>query len=405
MEQRRRAYTCTETEQKPGGGNALNQVINWMGGWPKEGLVASADWDERLARAAAKPADGAAIGGGAAARWEAQGEPRLREQLAQRLLKGKTGGNARLLTLTAGADGALAWILERAAKPGDVVLVERLTSRSALQTFRRAGLQPLAIAGDRSGMDPEALTTALYRYRPKLVYVGWSCTDPEGAAWSAERRQAVRARCQEAGVWLVTDDRSELLVYDGLDTEADRRIEPGVLSIGQLPPGLISGLRFGWIAGPAESLRREAAEEDLSPGARRNHALAGEVEQRALSGLLEEQELGPLIDMLRVQCAARMRKLTELLAGRRVPDLAWTTPKGGIHLWIVLPQGLDGESLLKGAWLKGLLFQPGGPFYAKDPQSNTLRITHAFADEKQLKLGVSRLAESIEEFTGRWSVN
>ncbi|MFD0673139.1 aminotransferase class I/II-fold pyridoxal phosphate-dependent enzyme [Cohnella sp. GCM10027633] len=377
----------------------MNQVINWMGGWPKEGLVAGADWDERLARAAAKAAEIAAISG-ISHRFEAQGTPKLREQLAQGLLRGKTGGNARLLTVTNGADGALSWILDRTAKPGDVVLVERLTSRSALQSFRRAGLQPMAIAGDRGGMDPEALTTALYRYRPKLVYVGWTCTDPEGASWSADRKQAVRARCLEAGVLLVTDDRQEMLLYDGDDPESHRRLDPGVLSIGQLPPGLISGLRIGWIAGHIESLRQDPNAE--VPAIK--EPLVSAIEQRALSDLIEEQPLAPLIEMFKVQCDVRMRKLTDLLSHKRLPDVTWATPKGGIHLWVALPQGLDGETLLKGAWLKGLIFQPGGPFYAKDPQNNAVRLTFAFADERQLKLGVSRLAESIEEFTGRWSI-
>ena len=383
-----------------GEGNALNQVINWMGGWPKEGLIAGADWDERLARAAQKTTE-AVANGGLATRLEAQGSLRLREQLAQGLLKGKTGGNGRLLTVTPGADGALAWIVERTAKSGDVVLVERLTSRSALQTFRRAGLQPLAIAGDRNGMDPEALTTALYRYRPKLVYVGWTCTDPEGGSWSEERKQAVRFRCQEAGVLLVTDDRQEMLQYEEEDPELQRRVDSGCLSIGQLPPGLISGLRIGWIAGNADPLRLDAI-GDLPPV---KEPPVSEIEQQALSDLIEEQPLTPLIDMFKVQCSVRMKIITDLLARKRLPDLSWVTPKGGMHLWVTLPVGLDGETLLKGAWLKGLIFQPGGPFYAKDPQNNTLRLTFAFADERQLKQGVTRLAESIEEFTGRWSIS
>ncbi|MFC5530136.1 aminotransferase class I/II-fold pyridoxal phosphate-dependent enzyme [Cohnella yongneupensis] len=378
----------------------MNQVINWMGGWPKEGLITGADWDERLARAATKAAETAAISG-ISNRFEAQGAQKLRDQLSQSLLKGKTGGNSRLLTVTSGADGALAWILERMAKPGDVVLVERLTSRSALQSFRRSGMQPVAIAGDRNGMDPEALTTALYRYRPKLVYVGWTCTDPEGGTWSAERKQAVRSRCQEAGVLLVTDDRQEMLVYDGEEPDLHRRVEPGVVSIGQLPPGLISGLRIGWIVGATKLLRLDS-HGDVAHG---KEPQVSVIEQRALSDLIDEQPLAPLIDMFKVQCDVRMRKITELLAHKRLPDLAWVTPKGGLHLWVILPPGLDGETLLKGAWLKGLIFQPGGPFYAKDPQNNTVRLTYAFADEKQLKLGVTRLAESIEEFTGRWSVN
>jgi 2-aminoadipate transaminase len=95
--------------------------------------------------------------------------------------------------------------------------------------------------------------------------------------------------------------------------------------------------------------------------------------------------------------------MIEQLSIREVPDLSWIKPIGGLHLWLTLPEGLDGEALLRGAWLKGLIFQPGAPYFVKDPRVNTLRITHAFADERQMKLGLGRLAESMEEFTGRWS--
>lgn len=376
----------------------MSSVINWMGGWPKEGLVSGADWEERLAVAAANAAiDERAAGASDQARRN--GDAKLRNQLANGLLSGKTGRDERYLVLTSGADEALALIMDKTAAPGDVVLVERLTSRSALQAFRKAGLQTAAVEGDRHGMDPEALTTALYRYRPKMVYVSLSCTDPEGAVWSEERKQAARQRCQEAGVLLVSDDRQEMLLYD-YDASRQRKAEHGMLSIGQLPPGLVAGLRLGWIAGSVECLRayiRKLGGDHLVP--------IPAVEQRALSDLIEEQPLEPLVEMLRVQCRERMKKMTELLGGKHMPDLTWIVPKGGLHLWVILPSGLDGESLLRGAWLKGLIFQPGGPFYAKDPQANTLRLTHAFADERQLKLGVARLAESIEEFTGRWSMS
>jgi 2-aminoadipate transaminase len=95
--------------------------------------------------------------------------------------------------------------------------------------------------------------------------------------------------------------------------------------------------------------------------------------------------------------------MTEQLAQKGISDVAWIKPRGGMHLWVILPSGLEGESLLRGAWLKGLIFQPGAPFYVKEPLVNTLRVTFAFTDERQLKLGLSRLEESIEEFTGRWS--
>jgi 2-aminoadipate transaminase len=382
-----------------GEGDALSSIINWMGGWPKEGLVSGADWEERVEAAAASLA--------LARDNDPRGTEMLRNQLAQGLLKDKTGGNGNLLTMTNGADGGLATLIEQLLVPGDTVLMEKLTSRSALQAFRKAGVRVETVEGDRRGMDPESLTTALYRYRPRMVYASPTCTDPEGGCWSQDIKQVVQHRCLEAGVLLVTDDRQEMLQFDSEDHRTIRKVEPGTVSIGQLPPGLISGLRIGWIAGAVDSIPAGALGAVTVGGKVASKAsgapAVGALEQVALSRLIAETPLEPLTDMLRIQCRERMKRMTEQLANKQLPDLAWVTPKGGLHLWVILPEGLEGESLLRGAWLKGLIFQPGTPYYVKDPKINTLRITYAFADEREMKQGVSRLAESIEEFTGRWS--
>jgi 2-aminoadipate transaminase len=363
----------------------LSSIINWMGGWPKEGLLSGADWEERVTQASERGQDTYSQG-------------KLREQLAHGILKSKTGEHAHHVMLTHGADDALTWILDNKLAQGDTVLTEKLTSRSALLAFRKAGMQVEAVEGDRFGMDPEALTTALYRHRPKMVYVSPSCTDPEGVGWNVENKQAIQHRCMEAGVLLVTDDRHELLLYDSDDLQrANKRIEPGMLSIGQIPPGLIAGLRMGWIVGSAEWLMTKQREV---PVRLRTEMLLSEY---ALSQLVEEQPLEPLIEMLRMQCEERMKRMTDYLTKSQVVDLCWVKPRGGLHLWVTLPAALDGEALLRGAWLKGLIFQPGAPFYVREPKINTIRITHAFADEREMRLGVSRLVESMDEFMGRWS--
>jgi len=378
----------------------VSSIINWMGGWPKEGLVSAADWEERMEEAAADMAAHL----GSSERVSESGrdcEEKLKSQFARSLLQGKTAGSGSRIRFTKGADGALGWIINAALEPGDLVLTERLTSRTALQAFRKAGVRVEAVEGDRKGMVPEALTTALFRHRPKMVYVSPACTEPEGAKWSDEHRAAVFHRCQEAGVLLVTDDRQETLLYEPEENSSSRiRLEPGALSIGQLPPGLIAGSRIGWIAGTAEIFNRPS-----SGGENVRKFSLGGIEQRALSSLISEQPLEPLLDMLRIQCRERKRMMTEQLTRQGIEDLTWTEPRGGLHLWLVLPSGLDGEALLRGAWLKGVIFQPGAPFYAKEPKPNTVRITHAFADERQIRQGVARLAESIGEFTGRWSRN
>ncbi|MFC4305032.1 aminotransferase class I/II-fold pyridoxal phosphate-dependent enzyme [Cohnella boryungensis] len=379
----------------------MSSIINWMGGWPKEGLVSASDWEERVEEAAARAATKRTGETDTDSSPSPCGDLKLREQLAKGMLHSKTGGHAGRIRMTNGADGALAWLVDNVLKPGDTVLTERLTSRTAIQAFRKAGVRTEAVEGDRRGMDPEALTTALFQHRPKMVYAAPSCTDPEGGSWSAEQKSAVRLRCKEAGVLLVTDDRQEALLYA---EEGAKRLEKpqeqGHLSIGQLPPGLIAGLRIGWIAGTAEAIQSQT---EASLYRSRQGIWANAVEQKALSRLIEEQPLEPLFELLRAQCRERKKLMTEQLVRKGIPDLLWTEPKGGLHLWLTLPSGLDGEALLRGAWLKGVIFQPGAPYYTKDPRENTLRITHAFADERQIRQGVSRLAESIEEFTGRYS--
>ncbi|MDB4867390.1 MAG: aminotransferase class I/II-fold pyridoxal phosphate-dependent enzyme [Cohnella sp.] len=377
----------------------MNNIINWMGGWPKDGLVSALEWEERLAVAAESSKREAG-----ANRATPYGLNELRELLAEGLLKGKADGKASRLWLAAGADAVLSRLAEYSLTQGDVVLTERLTSRSALQVFRKAGIRVETVYGDNHGMDPEALSAAIALHRPRLVYAAPVCSDPAGAVWAQERFVAVARICAGNRVTLLRDDRQEMLLYD---QETYRQVgnestEHGVISIGQLPPGLVAGLRFGWAAGDPEELIRWFPPGLFADAAKEPEVMS--LERQALTGLLKEQPMEPLLEMLRVQSGGRMHRLTDMLKKRRVPDMSWQTPQGGVHLWLKLPEGLDGEALLRGAWIKGLMFQPGAPFYAAQPKRNTLRLTFAYADERQMKLGVSRLIDAMGDFLGRFDI-
>lgn len=83
----------------------MSSIINWMGGWPKEGLVSSADWEERVEAAAAFAATEQL--GILERKSDLYGEEKLREQLAKGLLKGKTGGNGNQIRMTRGRTARL----------------------------------------------------------------------------------------------------------------------------------------------------------------------------------------------------------------------------------------------------------------------------------------------------------
>ena len=77
------------------------------------------------------------------------------------------------------------------------------------------------------------------------------------------------------------------------------------------------------------------------------------------------------------------------------PGVAWTHPKGGLFLWVRLPDGMDSTALLKKAVEAKVAFVPGGPFHPRGGGENTLRMNFSNATDEQIEMGMKRLADVI----------
>jgi 2-aminoadipate transaminase len=74
-----------------------------------------------------------------------------------------------------------------------------------------------------------------------------------------------------------------------------------------------------------------------------------------------------------------------------------TEPEGGMFLWVTLPEGISSMELFDIALKNKVAFVPGNPFYADARNVNSLRLNFSCMDEETIKIGIKRLAESIEE--------
>lgn len=396
-------------------------MINWMGGWPKASLLSGTAWEERLSGVVASVRQGRLPPG--IAGNEAEIRARLQARLGERVLGAASG--LSVLALTSGADESLSRLLLALTGPGDTVLVDRLVARPALHMFRRMSVRVSAVPGDERGMDPEALLLALIREKPALVYAAPACPDPSGRSWDDERRRALVNLCEWSGVPLVRDDRQAALASASGAFDPQRDGGTAVYSIGQLPPGLFPGLRLGWIASAAPGARpdtaRDAAQDtatatgatpnlssgplprfDRLPAGRKAALLEAAVHEVALRWL-EDPQSAEHLGAFRERCRARLRLFLRAMAGANIRGCHWIEPDGGMHVWIRLPGGLEGEALLRTAWRKGLLFQPGSGFFAARPERNAIRVTPVHTAEERLAEGVRRLGETVAELTGRWA--
>lgn len=371
-------------------------MINWMGGWPAEGLLAEAEWQEK--RQAPSVATAEAIA------------DRLRrleteKQLASLVMSGQLGpywqpaNDPGQWLLTDDADEALRLATKALLQPGDAILVERPTSRTALQLFARAGAAAFEVQGSAEGMDPEALSDAIATFKPRAVYVSLTCSDPAGCRWSDERRTALLRLCAQAGVALILDERQSLTC--GWTTNLAEGEEAGPAAvIGGLPSGLVSGMRLGWLQWTGWA-GKDAAFVPVPPARRPDRERDALDDREALLRYWSESSPIPALETLRFIYRTRHASLAEQIARTGIPGLVCKQPEAGSHAWLKLPDGLEGEPLLKAAWLEGVLFQPGAGYYAAAADRSRLRLTPVHSDEREISEGVRRLRLTIESFTGR----
>ena len=67
-------------------------------------------------------------------------------------------------------------------------------------------------------------------------------------------------------------------------------------------------------------------------------------------------------------------------------------PSGGMHLWVRLPDAVDGEDLARRAAEAQVIVSPGRRWFPAEPTGSYLRVSYACAAEADLRRAVETLA-------------
>jgi 2-aminoadipate transaminase len=364
-----------------------DEVISFAGGLPAPELFPA----ELIAGAFAT-----ALGPRDAARAlqysSTEGDPLLRELLAQRLaLRGLPAGADEIL-VTTGSQQALGLVSSVLLDPGDTVLVENPSYLAALQCFSFARARLVPVPCDDEGLDPEALPELIARHAPKFLYLVPTFQNPTGRTLPDARRRRLAQIAAEHGLWLVEDDPYGELRYDG---EALRPIAayPGAhdrtVTVSSLSKVLAPGLRIGWLRAPQALLRplaiaKQAADLHTST-----------VDQLAARASLQAADIDVHIERL---CAEYRRRRDALLGGlaAALPEgSTFNRPAGGMFVWARLPAGWDASELLVHALRHDVAFVPGAPFFAVDADPRTLRLSFTTHGPAQIVEGLGRLHAAV----------
>ncbi len=369
-------------------------MISFAGGLPAEELFPA----EAVRQAASRVLT---QGTGALQYGVTEGFMPLREQLCERMAFKQMRVEPHQLVLTTGSQQAIDLLVSVLTEPGDVVVVEKPTYLAGLQVFALRGLKVVSAESDEHGMIPEDVERIIREHKPKLLYAVPTFGNPTGRVWSLERRKKVLALCKHHEIPVIEDDPYGDIKFDdeqlpslfALEGEAEGGT---VFYTSTFSKTVAPALRTGWMMGDSGvvSMATKAKQAmDIHSSA---------LDQRILSQLLKDFDLDAHIAVIAKSYGERMLEMHQLL--RRQPALSgvkWEKPRGGMFLWVELPEALDAEALLRAAVKKGVAFVPGSSFYAEQPQRNTARLNYTYNSGERTQLGIERLVEAIGEFTAR----
>jgi hypothetical protein len=85
--------------------------------------------------------------------------------------------------------------------------------------------------------------------------------------------------------------------------------------------------------------------------------------------------------------------------------VTWTRPGGGLFVWLRLPDGMDGASLLDRAVKEaGVAFVPGAAFFHDDRGRNTLRLSYSLATEALAQAPATKPASAPVSTGSVWQI-
>lgn len=320
-----------------------------------------------------------------------QGHPALRTLMAERFRSDGIDIEADGVVLCHGASQGISLTLRLFAQPGDVIAIEEPTYNNVLAATIALGLKTAPIPMRDNGLDLSVLEQTLARPEVKALYTIPTFHNPLGTTTTiAHRRQLleIAARFQKP---VIEDGYETDLRIDGRAVPSLAALDStgGVCHLFSFSKSLFPGARIGAITAHGRlvgALVALKASTDLSDALPLQAALA-----EFVSGGAYDRHLGRVRRVL----LQRRDALLSALAAEMPPNTHWTSPEGGLQVWVELPPGLDTSDLLPDAVAAGVLFSPGAQFYPDGRASGGLRLTYAMADCRAIRAGVAALGRVV----------
>jgi 2-aminoadipate transaminase len=329
-----------------------------------------------------------------------EGIPEMRRWVAQRLSRRfNRVFDGESVSIVNGSQQGLDLVGKVFLDPGDHVALEDPTYLGAIQAFDAYQARYLTIDTDEDGLLPESLERVLEHADPfpKLLYLVPNFQNPTGRTLSGRRRENVVRICERFDLPIVEDDPYGELRFEGSDLPSLISYETTapIMYLGTGSKVMAPGMRVAWLVILDEEIREKIV---LAKQGADLHS--GTFAQYVFHQYVSD---GDVFDgHVRTIAATYSRRrgvMAEALAEFMPEGVRFTRPAGGMFLWVTVPN-VDTTELLKISAESKVVFVPGVSFYPARDVHDGMRLNFSNASEKNICIGVERLAHAIKLYNG-----
>ena len=283
--------------------------------------------------------------------------------------------------------------------PGDEVLLPAPYWTSYPECIKLAGGVPVEVFADESQeylVTVDQLERALTPKTKVLLFC--SPSNPTGSVYSPEEVKAIAEWADAKGLWIITDEIYEHLLYDGATAPSIPVLHPAIADRTIILNGVaktyaMTGWRVGWMIGPKDVIKAATNHQSHLTSNVSN------VSQRAAIAALDGN-----LDAVKEMLSAfnRRRKLIVTMLNE-IPGVQCPMPKGAFYVYPsikgLLGKEIDGARPTSSAELAALILEkvevavvPGEAF----GPSGYLRLSYATSDEDIVE-GVTRIKNLLSK--------
>lgn len=330
----------------------------------------------------------------------AGGQPELKKAIAEKTLRdsGYEVDPAQIL-VTNGGKQAIYEAFAAIVDPGDEVIVVAPYWTTYPESIKLAGGTPVFVTTDESTgymASVEQLEAARTDKTKVLVFV--SPNNPTGAVYPREQVRAIGEWADQHGLWVLTDEIYEHLVYgdtefSSLPVEVPQIADRTLVVNGVAKTYAMTGWRVGWIIGPKDVIK---AASNLQSHATSNVANVSQAAAiAAVAGDLTA------VEKMRESFDRRRRTIVQML--NEIDGVVCPEPQGAFYAYPsvkgVLGKSVRSRTPQTSTELAELILEEAEVAVVPGEAFGTpgyLRLSYALSDE-DLTEGVSRIQKLLAE--------